>query len=213
MTIRHYTPLDRLIGCFDQGLRVVFSKAQESRPNPAQEIDENPLSPAEKKASSGMMRVNHTGEVCAQALYNGQLVTAKNPKTRAMLAHAAIEETDHLAWCEKRLAELDSHTSYLNVLWYWASYGIGLAAGLAGDRWSLGFVEETEAQVGRHLDGHMQHLPTQDDKSRAIVKQMAIDEAEHGGAAKAAGGAPLPWAIQTIMKMTAKVMTLTAYRL
>lgn len=211
--IRQLTPIDHLISEFDKGLRVVFGRATASRAYPAQDCQEASLSEHEKKDAAGKMRVNHTGEICAQALYNGQLTRAKNAKTRAMLAHAALEETDHLAWCEQRLDELDSHTSYLNCFWYWSSFAIGSFAAQCGDRWSLGFVEETEAQVGQHLNGHLDNLPQQDLRSRAIVKQMAIDEAEHGQAAVNAGGAKLPLPIKMGMKMTAKVMTTLAYRI
>lgn len=210
-TLRQYTFLDPLIIELDKGLRVIFTKARENRPNPSRDLPESSLHTQEKRHSAGLMRVNHTGEICAQALYNGQLVTAKNPRTRSMLAHAAREETDHLAWCEKRLEELGSHTSYFNGGWYWGSYAIGFLAGLAGDRWSLGFVEETEAQVGRHLEGHMNHLPRADDKSRAIVKQMAIDEAEHGDAAQKAGSQSLPAPVKCLMAAIAKLMTTTVY--
>ncbi len=210
---RQYSPLDRLLIQLDQGARVVFGRATAEREYPAKSAENNELSETERVASSGMMRVNHTGEICAQALYNGQLVTAKNPQTRDMLAHAAAEETDHLAWCEQRLDELDSHTSYLNVLWYWKSFTIGMLAGLCGDKVSLGFVEETEAQVGNHLNSHLDRLPNHDARSRAVVKQMAIDEAEHGQAAVDAGGQPLPATIKTLMKLTAKIMTTVAYKI
>ncbi len=212
-TQRQYSPLDKLLSQVDNGLRVVFGRATASREYPANTADENELNDDERTQCSGMMRVNHTGEICAQALYNGQLVTAKNPKTRDMLTHAAIEETDHLAWCEQRLDELGSHTSYLNFLWYWHSFAIGAAAGLCGDAISLGFVEETEAQVGRHLNGHLERLPQHDERSRAVVTQMAADEAEHGQAAADAGGKALPSPIKFMMKMTAKVMTTLAYRI
>ncbi len=210
---RHYSPLDSLLIQIDQGVRVVFGRATAQRQYPAAEADDNKLNDHETRDSSGMMRVNHTGEICAQALYNGQLVTAKNPQTRQMLAHAAEEETDHLAWCEQRLDELGSHTSYLNALWYWNSFAIGMLAGLCGDKVSLGFVEETEAQVGNHLSGHLDRLPVQDVRSRAVVQQMATDEAEHGQAAVDAGGKPLPTVIKSLMKLTAKVMTTVAYRI
>lgn len=212
-TRRQFSPLDQLISQVDNGLRVVFGRATASRPYPASDQPDNALSDAQRQASSGMMRVNHTGEICAQALYNGQLVTARNPKTRDMLAHAAIEETDHLAWCEQRLDELGSHTSYLNLLWYWHSFAIGAFAGLCGDALSLGFVEETEAQVGDHLNGHLNRLDPEDVRSRAVVKQMAIDEAEHGQAASDAGGKPLPAPVKVMMKLTSKIMTTLAYRI
>lgn len=209
---RHYSPLDNVLSEIDNGLRAVFGRAQGGRPYPADD-NEQELSDTERRQSSGMMRVNHTGEICAQALYNGQLLTAKNPETRKMLARAALEETDHLAWCEQRLDELGSHTSYLNPLWYSQSFAIGAIAGLCGDALSLGFVEETEAQVGAHLNGHLDRLPQQDLRSRAVVKQMATDEAEHGQAAVDAGSKPLPTIIKGMMKLTAKIMTTLAYRI
>jgi ubiquinone biosynthesis monooxygenase Coq7 len=159
------------------------------------------------------MRVNHVGEVCAQALYQSQKLVARDPQIRAMLEHSAQEEMDHLAWCETRLKELDSHTSYLNPFWYAGSFAIGLLAGLAGDKWSLGFVAETEKQVEAHLENHLEKLPLEDQRSRAIVDQMRIDEIEHGQAALHAGGATLPEPIQKVMQAVSKVMTTTAYRI
>lgn len=210
---RHQTLTDRLINTLDQGLRVVASRNKANRSNPAENTAESTLDTAEKKHAAGLMRVNHTGEVCAQALYNGQLLTAKNNKTRVMLKHAAVEETDHLGWCEDRLEELGSHTSYANPLWYAGSYALGAMAGLAGDKISLGFVGETESQVEQHLASHLTKLPEGDLKSRAIVTQMQQDEMEHGSAAMAAGGQPLPKPIQWVMRATAKIMTTIAYRL
>jgi ubiquinone biosynthesis monooxygenase Coq7 len=159
------------------------------------------------------MRVNHVGEVCAQALYQSQKILARSPETRAMLDHAAQEEMDHMAWCEERLSELGSHTSYLNPLWYAGSFGIGLLAGLAGDRWSLGFVAETEKQVEKHLNSHLETLPQTDLRSRAIVDQMRMDEIEHGQSALDAGGQPLPEPIKKIMAGASKIMTTAAYKI
>jgi ubiquinone biosynthesis monooxygenase Coq7 len=159
------------------------------------------------------MRVNHVGEVCAQALYQSQKLVARNPEIREMLDHSAQEEMDHLAWCETRLQELGSHTSYLNPIWYAGSFAIGLAAGLAGDKWSLGFVAETEKQVENHLESHLEKLPKDDQRSRAIVDQMRIDEIIHGQAAKDAGGVNLPEPVQKIMQVISKIMTTTAYKI
>jgi ubiquinone biosynthesis monooxygenase Coq7 len=156
------------------------------------------------------MRVNHAGEVAAQGLYHGQALTARNPATRALLERAAREESDHLAWCEQRLKELNDRPSLLDPLWYAGSFAIGALAGLAGDRHSLGFVAETERQVERHLDGHLEQIPPDDARSRAIIEQMRADEREHGELARAAGGATLPRPVQDLMRATARIMTTTA---
>jgi ubiquinone biosynthesis monooxygenase Coq7 len=171
------------------------------------------LDAKQREHAAGLMRVNHVGEVCAQALYQSQKLVARNPEIRQMLDHSGQEEMDHLAWCETRLQELGSHTSYLNPIWYAGSFAIGLAAGLAGDKWSLGFVAETEKQVENHLESHLQKLPVEDERSRAIVEQMRIDEIEHGEAAIVAGGAVLPESIQKVMQVMSKVMTATAYKI
>ena len=157
--------------------------------------------------------MNHVGEVCAQALYQSQKLVARDPQIKEMLNHSGQEEIDHLAWCETRLQELGSHTSYLNPFWYAGSFAIGLAAGLAGDKWSLGFVAETEKQVENHLESHLEKLPPEDHRSRAIVDQMRLDEIEHGQAAIRSGGAELPEPVQKIMQMMSKVMTATAYKI
>ena len=159
------------------------------------------------------MRINHVGEVCAQALYQAQKLLARDPQIGAMLTQAGQEELDHMAWCEERLSELGSHTSYLNPFWYSGAFAIGLAAGLAGDRWSLGFVAETEKQVERHLDHHLNTLPMNDERSRAIVDQMRLDEIEHGQAAWQAGAQALPEPIKKTMGLVSKIMTATAYRI
>ena len=159
------------------------------------------------------MRVNHVGEVCAQALYQSQKLVARNSEVQEMLDRSGQEEMDHLAWCETRLKELGSHTSYLNPIWYAGSFAIGLAAGFAGDKWSLGFVSETEKQVENHLASHLKKLPEEDHRSRAIVNQMRIDEIEHGQAAMNAGGVTLPETIQKMMQAISKVMTTTAYKI
>jgi 3-demethoxyubiquinol 3-hydroxylase len=208
---RQFSLCDNVIDQLDHGLRAIFGRAQATRDYPAHDEQEPTLCENDKKLSAALMRINHTGEICAQALYNGQLVTAKNPATRAMLKQAGDEETDHLAWCETRISELGGHTSYTNLFWYWKSYAIGMLAGRCGDGYSLGFVEETEAQVGKHLKSHLNKLPEHDTKSRAVVTQMATDEAEHGQAANAAGGKPLPTPIKHLMKWSAKIMTTTTY--
>lgn len=211
MNHRHYTPLDHVIMQVNNGLAALFSDVKSSRANPAKNLQEPTLNCDEKKQSIGYMRVNHTGEVCAQALYNGQAVTARSEETRAMLKKASLEETDHLSWCHERLKELGGHRSYLNVFWYGNSFLVGMIAGLAGDQWSLGFVEETEKQVAAHLESHLKKLPTHDVKSRTIVTQMKADEMQHGASAKEAGAAELPTAIKKLMTLHAKVMTFTAY--
>ena len=208
------SPIDRLIIEFDTALRSVVGGANAGRPTPGSELDKNnSLSAIERKHAAGLMRVNHVGEVCAQALYQSQKLVARNPQIQEMLNHSGQEEMDHLAWCETRLQELGSHTSYLNPLWYAGSFAIGLTAGLAGDKWSLGFVAETEKQVENHLESHLERLPKNDQRSRAIVDQMRIDEIEHGQAAKNAGGAALPEPIQKMMQVMSKVMTSTAYKI
>ena len=208
------SPIDRLIIEFDTALRSVVGGANAGRPIPnSQSITKHSLDATERKHAAGLMRVNHVGEVCAQALYQSQKLVARDPQIREMLEHSAQEEMDHLAWCETRLKELDSHTSYLNPFWYAGSFAIGLLAGLAGDKWSLGFVAETEKQVEAHLENHLEKLPIDDQRSRAIVDQMRIDEIEHGQAALHAGGATLPEPIQKIMQTVSKIMTTTAYKI
>jgi ubiquinone biosynthesis monooxygenase Coq7 len=207
------SPIDRLIIEFDTALRSVVGGANAGRPTPGEVVENNFLSALERKHAAGLMRVNHVGEVCAQALYQSQKLVARDPQIQEMLNHSGQEEMDHLAWCETRLQELGSHTSYLNPLWYAGSFAIGLVAGLAGDKWSLGFVAETEKQVENHLESHLEKLPKDDQRSRAIVDQMRIDEIEHGQAAKNAGGAVLPAPIQKMMQAMSKVMTSTAYKI
>ncbi|MBU3612696.1 2-polyprenyl-3-methyl-6-methoxy-1,4-benzoquinone monooxygenase [Polynucleobacter sp. MG-27-Goln-C1] len=206
--------IDRFIIEFDTALRSVVGGAHAHRPTPGSDIQSTALLDVkEREHAAGLMRVNHVGEVCAQALYQSQKIVARSPEIRQMLDHSAQEEMDHLAWCETRLQELGSHTSYLNPIWYAGSFAIGLAAGLAGDKWSLGFVAETEKQVENHLASHLQKLPVEDERSRAIVDQMRIDEIEHGQAAISAGGAVLPEPIQKLMQAMSKVMTSTAYKI
>jgi ubiquinone biosynthesis monooxygenase Coq7 len=208
------SPIDRLIIEFDTALRSVAGGANSHRPTPgAEALSKTVLDAQERQHAAGLMRVNHVGEVCAQALYQSQKLVARNPEIQEMLNHSAQEEMDHLAWCETRLQELGSHTSYLNPFWYAGSFAIGLAAGLAGDKWSLGFVVETEKQVENHLESHLQKLPQEDHRSRAIVDQMRIDEIEHGQAAKEAGGVLLPEPIQKMMQAMSKIMTSAAYKI
>lgn len=211
MTIQH-TPFDKLIINIDQGLRTLFgNNALSTRRNPAASAEYTRLSKTERKHSAGLMRINHAGEVSAQALYQGQALTARDQTVQVKMQHAAREEVDHLAWCQERLEELGSHVSYLNPLWYAGSFVIGAVAGAVGDQWSLGFVAETEHQVVDHLTRHLQSLPVHDHKSRAIVEQMRTDEGEHATMAINAGGAPLPKPIQVSMKIMSKVMTTLAY--
>ena len=208
------TPIDRFIVEFDTALRSVVGGANAQRPTPGTESGANSaLDSEQRKHAAGLMRINHVGEVCAQALYQSQKLVARNSEIKEMLDRSGQEEMDHLAWCETRLKELGSHTSYLNPFWYAGSFAIGLAAGLAGDKWSLGFVAETEKQVESHLESHLKKLPEEDHRSRAIVDQMRMDEIEHGQAALHAGGANLPEPIQKIMQAMSKVMTATAYKI
>ena len=208
------SPLDRLIIEFDTALRSVVGGAHAHRPTPEAEVKtESVLEPAEREHAAGLMRVNHVGEVCAQALYQSQKLFARNLEIQEMLHHSGQEEMDHLAWCETRLKELGSHTSYLNPFWYAGSFVIGMAAGLAGDKWSLGFVSETEKQVENHLQSHLHKLPENDHRSRAIVEQMRIDEIEHGQAARNAGGIALPGPLKKVMQAMSRVMTTSAYKI
>ena len=207
-----HSPLDGFIIEFDRALRSIVGATPMRRPVPQSAPTEN-LTTEEKQHAAGLMRVNHVGEVCAQALYQSQKLHAKCADLKDKLEHAAIEEEDHLAWCEQRLSELDSRPSLLNPLWYAGSFVLGSVAGLAGDQVSLGFVSETEKQVENHLDGHLTELPTNDYRSRAIVAQMREDEIAHGQMARDEGGIDLPNPVKTAMKMMAKVMTSTAYRL
>lgn len=208
---------DRCIIEFDLALRSVVGGSVAQRPNPANLSSGAAVLPQldqqERNHAAGLMRINHVGEVCAQALYQAQKLLARDPQIGVMLTQAGQEELDHMAWCEERLSELGSHTSYLNPFWYSGAFAIGLAAGLAGDRWSLGFVAETEKQVERHLDHHLNTLPMNDERSRAIVDQMRLDEIEHGQAAWQAGAQALPEPIKKTMGLVSKIMTATAYRI
>jgi len=204
--------LDSLILGFDRTLRTLAGIASSARPLPGADLPEAELSPPERRHAAGLMRVNHTGEICAQALYVAQALVARDPSIRARFAQAAREEEEHLAWTRTRLAELDSRPSLLNPLWYAGSFAIGVAAGVAGDDVNLGFVVETERQVEEHLTGHMQRLPDGDAKSRAIVLQMRDDEARHGAMAQATGASPLPFPVKGLMRVAADVMRTVAYR-
>ncbi len=207
----HHTPLDRFISGADKALRVITGVASASRPTPARHIAEAELSDAERRHSAGLMRVNHVGEVCAQALYNSQSRFAKTAEIRAQFEQAGREEEDHLAWTAERLGELQSHISVLNPLFYAGAYALGTVAAVLGDGTSLGFVVETERQVEAHLLSHLDQLPAQDGRSRAIVDQMRIDEIEHGAAAQALGATATPAPVQAVMAVMGKVMTSTAY--
>lgn len=204
--------IDDLIGVLDTGLRTVFQVNQAARPYPAsQTMNETPLSPSDKKASAAYMRVNHAGEIAAQALYQGQKITAGEASVKTAMAKAGKEEIDHLVWCELRLAELNSHPSYLAPLWFTGAFMMGALAGMAGDRWSLGFLAETEAQVVAHLEGHLKCLPANDEASRTVIRQMSIDEAAHAEEAIKNGGVGLPLPLRYLMRITARVMTTVAY--
>ena len=214
MNSRHYSPADKFLMHLDTGLRTVLGRPQTTeRPNPAEDIEDAELTESEKDLAGRLMRINHAGEVAAQGLYEGQSLTARLPEVRDKMERAAMEENDHLAWCESRLNELGTHKSVLNPFWYGGSLVIGALAGLAGDKWSLGFVTETENQVVRHLDSHLAQISEKDHKSRAILEQMKEDEGHHATAALHAGGAELPGPIKKFMGLTSKVMTRTAYRL
>jgi ubiquinone biosynthesis monooxygenase Coq7 len=212
MSPRQYTPFDRVLINLDQAIQTVFGRPQTTqRPNPTENIPETELSEQERKHTARLMRINHTGEVCAQALYQGQALTARLPHVRDNMARSAQEENDHLDWCEKRLEELGDRKSLLNPLWYAGSFAIGALAGLAGDKWSLGFVVETEHQVESHLEGHLAEIPLSDRRSRAILERMKEDEIHHANVAQAAGGTVLPGPVRLSMKLASKVMTRTVY--
>ncbi|MEQ8315370.1 MAG: 2-polyprenyl-3-methyl-6-methoxy-1,4-benzoquinone monooxygenase [Gammaproteobacteria bacterium] len=208
------TMIDQALLQIDQALRTcVPGASQANRETPAKDVAEPELNDTDRKHAAGLMRINHTGEVCAQALYAGQAATAKLGEVRAAMEEAAAEEVDHLAWCEQRLTELDSRPSLLNPLFYGMSFGMGALAGLAGDKWSLGFVAETEKQVCEHLEDHLQKLPQQDERSKAVLDQMISDEKQHGEAAQQAGGVPLPSPVRSLMSAVSQVMKQTTYRI
>lgn len=207
--------IDNFIINADRALRTLAagSDMTSERPSPARPLNETDLSDTERKRSAALMRVNHTGEVCAQALYQGQALTAKLPNVRAEMEKAAEEEIDHLVWCQERIDSLGSHTSYLNPVWYGLSFAIGAGAGLVSDKVSLGFVAATEDQVCKHLQDHLQKLPEQDARSRAVVEQMLEDEARHADMALDAGGYRFPAPVKVLMTLVSKVMTTTSYRI
>lgn len=223
MTTKPFSAADRLIGLFDQSLRAISGVAVQSRPNPAQKIIENEsqtggnnenqtlLNDKQRAHSAGLMRVNHVGEVCAQALYQSQSLFSRSPELQEQFRQARREEEDHLAWTKHRINELGSHISLLNPLWYAGAFVVGVIAAKAGDATSLGFVVETERQVEAHLNSHLDSLPVQDARSRAIVEQMRNDEIEHGAAALALGATELPAPVKALMTGMAKVMTTVAY--
>jgi ubiquinone biosynthesis monooxygenase Coq7 len=210
--MRRYSPLDRVLIEAQHALGTTLGTARAERANPAGQLPQARLDEAERRHAAGLMRINHTGEVCAQALYVGQAAVARDAATRAQLEHAAQEETDHLAWCADRLRELDSRPSLFNPVFYAGSYAIGLAAGLRGDGWNLGFVVETERQVEAHLEEHLATLPPGDERSRAILRTMKDDEARHADEALAAGARVLPSPIPRLMALTSRLMKAVAYR-
>ena len=207
-----FNTLDRMLCAADEALRTLSGATRASRPCPAERVEETSLSETERRHAAGLLRVDHAGEVCAQALYAGQAMTARDPAVRLALQHAGHEERDHLSWCAERLGQLGSSPSALSPLWYTGSFALGVASGLAGDRWSLGFLVETERQVERHLDGHLERLPADDQRSRAILEQMREDEIRHAQSGRELGGHELPALIRRAMATVSKVMTATAYR-
>jgi 3-demethoxyubiquinol 3-hydroxylase len=210
--VRSLSPFDRLLSGIERAMETVAGAPEARRVSPAHGIHDAEMDDAERRHAAGLMRVNHTGEVCAQALYDGQAALARKDENRAHLQHAAAEETDHLAWCAERLHELDSQPSRLNPLWYAGSYAIGALAALAGDAISLGFVVETEKQVEAHLADHMDRLPAQDERSRAVLHQMQNDEVQHAQNARDRGGVALPFPIPQLMHVSSMVMKTVAYR-
>ncbi len=203
--------IDRCIAGFDQGLRTLFGVQQTTRPVPGKDLPEGELGEAERRHAAALMRVNHCGEVCAQALYQGQALASKNESLRDALGQAAREEADHLAWCERRIAELGGRVSVLNPFWYAGSLAIGYAAGKLGDQWNLGFLAETEHQVERHLQGHLDRLSVKDARTRAIVEAMQHDEAGHADTARKLGARELPVPAKRAMQLSARVMTTASY--
>jgi ubiquinone biosynthesis monooxygenase Coq7 len=207
-------PIDRVIGHLDDALRTLMPGTQQAqRAEPGADWPEADLTPAQRQQVIGLLRVNHCGEVCAQGLYAGQAATAKLADTRVQMQQAAQEEQDHVVWCEARLAQLDGKTSRLNPIFYGLSFSLGALAGIAGDRWSLGFVAATEDQVSDHLHEHLERLPAEELRSRAVVEQMLEDEQAHADHARAGGAAELPLPVKGLMKLVSKVMTTTTYRI
>ena len=212
MSTRNLSPIDHVLVNLDQAVRTVFGRPQTTeRPNPAAKIADIQLSEKERKHIARLMRINHTGEVCAQALYQGQALTARLPEVQRSMERSAQEENDHLDWCETRIHELGDRKSRLNPFWYAGSFAIGALAGLAGDKWSLGFVVETERQVESHLDEHLAEIPMTDRKTRAVIDEMKADEMRHAQIARTAGGAPLPGPVKLAMRLTSKIMTRSVY--
>lgn len=212
MPFRHYSFVDKVLIQLDEAVRAVADHPQPlSRANPAQTHPEQDMSAAERRHAARLMRVNHTGEVCAQALYQGQKLTAQTSEVRTQLAQAAVEESAHLHWCKTRLKELNTHTSLLNPVFFTGAFTIGALNGKLGDRWNLGFLAETERQVVCHLEKHLARLPKQDAKSRLILEKMKAEETAHANNAKAAGGVRLPLPVRLMMKASAKLMTKTTY--
>ena len=204
--------IDRLIASFDTALRTAAGVHSSHRDSPGSEVAEAGLTPAERQHAAALMRVNHVGEVCAQALYQGQALTARDPATRVSLEQAAREEEDHLAWSADRVHELGGHLSLLNPVWYAGSLALGIAAGVLGDRWNLAFLAETERQVEEHLSGHLAELPADDSRTRAVVERMREEEAKHRETALALGAAEMPAPARLAMRAMAKLMTAVAYR-
>ncbi len=219
VSVRRPSRVDDVLTEFGRALQILAGAAQAGRPNPAgggvseAKAQDAALTSEERRHAAGLMRVNHVGEVCAQALYRGQALGCRDESVREVFHHAAAEEVDHLAWCNQRLKELDSRPSYLNPFWYAGSFALGALASRAGVARNLGFMAETERQVGAHLDGHLQTLPTQDVRSRRIVEQMRQDEEQHCNTAERRGGRPLPLLVKCAMKAMSRVMTTTAYRI
>jgi ubiquinone biosynthesis monooxygenase Coq7 len=212
MTARNLSPIDQALIQVDQAVRTLFGRPQTTgRPNPSAGIPEAEAAEGGRKQVARLMRINHTGEVCAQALYQGQALTARLPEVRDRMERSALEENDHLDWCERRIDELGDRKSLLNPLWYAGSFAIGALAGLAGDKWSLGFVVETERQVESHLESHLAEIPERDKRTRAILEEMKSDEIHHATVAKAGGGAPLPAPVKIAMRLVSKVMTRSVY--
>ena len=211
---REFSPIDRAINIMDQALRLSSGLAPEpARANPAGKLADSDMDEGTRRHVAGLMRINHTGEICAQALYAGQAATARNEEVKVEMHAAALDEIDHLAWCEQRLGELDSKTSIFNPLWYAGSFAIGAIAGVAGDGWSLGFLKETEIQVEAHLEDHLEKLPEDDQRSQAILDQMKTDEAKHARMASDAGAYELPQPVKEAMSFASKIMKAFAYRI
>ena len=208
---RRLSLLDELLVAADEALRTLSGLQASSRALPRASERGEALDAAQAREAAALMRINHAGEICAQALYSGQALTAREPRVREALRAAGAEERDHLAWCRARLRALNGRTSVLDPLWYAGSFGLGVISGMAGDRWSLGFLAETEAQVERHLDGHLERLPAGDVESRAVLEQMRADEIRHGESGRMLGGAELPWIVRRAMQAASKVMTTAAF--